>query len=235
MEIKKLFFFDAEWVPVVKDYSELEKKYPLLKDAWDRRCNDRWNVERVREGKDELLPAEYWDNHAFIYPEFNRIICISFGYLSKSGEFKVSSFYDDDEKEILNLFNQLLGSVGNKGFILSGYAIKRYDMPWLAKRMMINGIKPSPMLNVYGKKPWDVQVYDLPEVWGQGCNQESYTPFDWAVVSMGLETPKNDISGAKVKECYYKEGKKGLERIKTYCEQDVLSSYELAKKLIELS
>lgn len=233
MELKKLFFFDAEWVPIAKNYGELSK-FPELKDAWDRRC-EKWNTDRKIENKDALLPGEYWENKAFIYPEFCQIICISFGYLSKSGDFKTSSFYGNNEKEILELFNQLLQSVEKKNMVLSGYAIKRYDMPWLAKRMMINEIKPSKLLNVYGMKPWDVNVFDLPEVWGQGCNQESYTPFDWATVVLGIKTSKDDIGGAQVKEVYYNEGENGLERIKIYCEKDVEKSYELAKKLIDLS
>lgn len=232
MELKKLFFFDAEWVPIAKDWNELQEKFPEHANAWLNRCK-KWNDQRQRNEQEIKQPETFWEDDAGFNAEFSKIICISFGYLNKDNEFIVRSSYGHDEFDLLNNFNNLLESVSSKNYILSGYAIKRYDMPWIAKRMMINGISPSKMLNVYGKKPWEVNVFDLPEVWGQGNLQESYTPFDTVLTSLGIETSKDDISGANVKTVYYVNN--DLERIKTYCEKDVKKSYELAKKLISLS
>jgi 3'-5' exonuclease len=233
MDIKKLFFFDCEWVSVVNEYKDLNN-LPTLKDSWDRLCI-KWNKKREVESKPELLPSEFWDTKSFEYPEFNKIICISFGYINKEGEFKISSFYDSNEHEVLTLFNQLLNSVENKGLILAGHGIKRFDMPYLAKRMMVNGIKPSKLINQYGKKPWDVTVYDTVEAWGQGVSQESYTPLDWVCAVLGVPTSKDEISGPQIKSVFYTEGQKGLERIKTYCENDVKVNYEVAKIILSLS
>jgi len=99
--------------------------------------------------------------------------------------------------------------------------------------MMINGIKPPSNTALYGKKPWDVEVYDLPEVWGAGSNGESFTPFELASTALGLGSSKSDISGAEVKTVYYNENK-GIERIKTYCEADVIHTMTLAERMIEL-
>ena len=33
------------------------------------------------------------------------------------------------------------------------------------------------------------------EEWGFGCNQEKFTPLDWMCASLGVPTPKADISG----------------------------------------
>lgn len=100
--------------------------------------------------------------------------------------------------------------------------------------MAANSLTPPKNISVYGQKPWDVNVFDLPEVWGQGCKGEEYTPFEWACVAMGVESPKNDISGADVERVYYEEGPDGLERIKDYCEKDVVATAKLADKLIEV-
>ena len=165
------------------------------------------------------------------------MVCVSYGYYKKkeskfdAAQFEVQSVYGDDEKKILTTVQQVFDKVNTAGMYLCGYMIKRFDMPWLAKRMMINGIKPPPNLAVYGKKPWEVEVFDLPEVWGQGNMQESYTPFELSSVAMGMESPKNDLSGDKVKEAYYK-GEIG--RIKDYCEGDVRGTATLAEKLINL-
>lgn len=233
MVLKQLFVFDLEWVPIAKNYEDLSVNFPLLADAWNRRCN-KWNDDKLKKGNETPTPSEYWDKEGGFYPEFIKIICASYGYTDSTGTFKVGSIYGDDESELLTKFNSLLTSVEKKGLVLSGASIKRFDMPFIAKRMMVNGIRPSKLVNVFGSKPWEVNVYDLPEVWSQGCSQEAYTPFDWMCVSLGIETPKDDIGGADVKRVYYEE-ENGLERIKTYCEKDVLQSYKLAEKLISLS
>lgn len=233
MNLKQLFFFDCEYVPIVKQFSDLKTDFPELHDAWHRRCK-KWNDDRNILEEEPLSDDTFWKREAHKMPEFLKTICISFGYLGKDGKFKIGSFYDNNEVEILKLFNQLLDNVSKKGMVLSGYSIKRYDMPFLAKRMTIHNIKPSEMLNVYGKKPWDVNVYDLIEVWGQGCQGESYTPFDICLTVNNVDTSKDDISGYEVKKVYYNEGRLGLERIKDYCEKDVKASYDLALKFNSL-
>jgi len=233
MNLKQLFFFDCEYVPIVKQFSDLKTEFPELYDSWHRRCK-KWNDDRNILEEEPLSDETFWKREAHKMSEFLKTICISFGYLGKDGQFKIGSFYDNNEVEILKLFNQLLDNVSKKGMVLSGYSIKRYDMPFLAKRMTINNIKPSEMLNVYGKKPWDVNVYDLIEVWGQGCHGESYTPFDICLTVNKVVTSKDDISGYEVKKVYYNEGRSGLERIKDYCEKDVKASYDLALKFNSL-
>lgn len=125
----------------------------------------------------------------------------------------------------------LFSNVATKGFILCGYAIKRFDMPWLSKRMMANAVIPPSSLCMYGKKPWDVEVFDLPEVWGQGNMQESFTPFELSCAALGIESSKGDLDGSKVAEAYF-NGE--IERIKDYCELDVEKTMTLATRLIEL-
>jgi 3'-5' exonuclease len=226
---EKLFYFDCEWVPITENMMDLKMDYPLLDEAFTHQC-EKWNSERLRNGDAPKGPADWWEEKAHFYPEFCKIICVSYGYFAK-GEFQIKSVYGDDEKKLLSALPDLFTKVEKLGFILCGYAIKRFDMPWLSKRMMANGIMPSKNLCMYGKKPWEVEVFDLPEVWGQGNMQESYTPFELACAAIGMASSKEDLSGSKVKEAYW-NGQ--IERIKTYCELDVLKTMELATKLIEL-
>lgn len=227
---EQLFYFDCEWVPVVQDYFNLRMDYPLLADAFDHQT-DKWNAKRIEEG---LIPIDdmgkWWEEKAHFYPEFCQIICVSYGFFNK-GEFFIKSLYGKDESKVLAPIPELFDKVNASGYYLCGYAIKRYDMPWLSKRLMANGLKPPPNLCVYGKKPWEVDVFDLPEVWGQGNMQESYTPFEVACAAVGLESSKDDLSGPQVAEAFWKGE---IVRIKDYCEKDVLKTKELAVKLIDL-
>ncbi len=228
---EQLLYCDCEWVPVSETIGLLEIEYPQLFDAflsllgkWSKKPNaPDWDVDK------------WWEEKAHTYPEFCKIICVSYGYFNK-GEFVTQSCYGEDENKLLEAFNGVLAkamsfNVKTLNYTLCGYSIKRFDMPWLAKRMMVNGISPHKSISVYGKKPWEVEVFDLPEVWGQGTMGESFTPFELCCVALGIESSKDDISGSEVKEAYYRGE---IERIKTYCEKDVIKSMEVATKLIEL-
>lgn len=228
---EQLLYFDCEWTTITEDYFGLKLDHPLLADAFEHQVK-KWERQREVEGKSKFGDLDaWWDEKGHFYPEFCKMICVSYGYFAK-GEFDLKSIYGDDEKELLTSVADVFGKVNDHGgFYLCGYSIKRFDMPWLAKRMMANGIKPPSNLSVYGKKPWDIEVFDLPEVWGQGNMQESYTPFEVACVAMGMESSKDDLSGDKVKEAYYKGE---MDRIVKYCEKDVQKTMELATKYIAL-
>lgn len=228
---EKLFYFDCEWVPISNSFMDLKMDHYDLAEVFEHQV-EKWTHNNKRDGKPVFDGLdEWWEEKAHFHPEFCKIICVSYGYFKKSGEFEIQSVYGDDEKKLLSGMQLVLDKVNIAGMFLSGYMIKRFDMPWLSKRMMINGIKPPSNICVYDKKPWEVDVFDLPEVWGQGNMQESYTPFELTCTALGIKSSKDDLSGKEVKEAYY-NGE--LERIKTYCEKDVQKSMELASKLIEL-
>ncbi len=232
---EQLFYWDAEWVPISKNLEEFEADYPALYEAFVHQykkkggdiINERKNLEEKKEG---MTLQEFWEEKAHFYPEFCKIICISYGYYYND-QFIIKSLYGDDERKLLTAFQEVLLKASKAGLYLAGYAIKRFDMPWVSKRMMVNSIAPPNCISFYGKKPWEIEVFDLPEVWGQGSMGESYTPFELACAALGIESSKGDLDGSKVKFAYW-DGE--IERIKTYCEKDVQKSAELAEKLITL-
>jgi len=177
-----------------------------------------------------MTVQQFWDEKAHFYPEFCRIICVSYGYFYND-EFILKSIYGDDEKKLMTAVKEVMAKVDKAGLFLCGYAIKRFDMPWLSKRMMANGVVPPKSICTYGKKPWEIDVFDLPEVWGQGNMAESFTPFELTCAALGMGSSKDDLDGSKVKEAYW-NGE--IERIKTYCEKDVSVAKDLAVRLIEL-
>jgi DNA polymerase elongation subunit (family B) len=227
---EKLFVFDCEWTPLKETYMDMKMDLPDLAEAFDHQVQ-KWEHKRSVDGIPKFGSLDdWWQEKAHFYPEFCKIICVSYGYFSK-GEFIIKSVWGDDESKLLKTVQEVFDKVNQAGYYLSGYSIKRFDMPWLAKRMMINNIAPPSNLSVYGKKPWDVDVFDIQEAWGQGNLQESYTPLEISCTAMGIPSPKDDLSGAKVKEAYWKGE---IIRIKEYCEKDVNQTMKLAVKLLEL-
>jgi hypothetical protein len=49
---------------------------------------------------------------------------------------------------------------------------------------------------------------------------------------LGIDSPKDDISGADVGRVFWKE--QGLERIRQYCEKDVLTTCQVLLKMSRL-
>ncbi len=213
LNIEKILFLDIETVPMVSDYDKLPEEFRKL---WDKKA------ERIRQNEDETPDLLF--NRAGIYSEFGKIICISVGFI-KNEKFRVKSFYSDDESELLKGFANLLNKHYNKpDNMLCGHNGKEFDFPYIARRMLVNGIELPYILNTAGKKPWEVSHLDTMELWKFG-DRKNYTSLELLASIFGIPTPKDDIDGSMVAEVYYKE--KDLERIAAYCQKDTLTVAQL--------
>lgn len=226
--MKGILFFDLEWVPITKTFSDLYSLNPDKAKTWSNRC-DRWRSQ----GKfPDMTDDEIWLDSAGLNPEFIKIVVASFGFEQPDGTFKVHTIAKHDEEELLRECQTILNN--STSYRLCGHAIKRYDMPYLAKRMLINGINLPYQLNNYGKKPWDLTAIDTAEMWGCGVMAESYTPLDTICGALDIPTSKSDIAGKDVQKVYYDEGDEGLQRIATYCGKDVEVTAKVYKKINDL-
>ena len=90
--------------------------------------------------------------------------------------------------------------------------------------MLINGMSLPEILDLAGKKPWEVPHLDTMELWKFG-DFKNYTSLELLTAVFDIPTPKDDIDGSQVGEVYWQE--KDLERIVKYCQKDVLSIAQL--------
>jgi hypothetical protein len=93
--------------------------------------------------------------------------------------------------------------------------------------MLINGIVLPSIINLAGKKPWEIQHIDTMELWKFG-DYKNYTSLELLTAVFDIPTPKDDISGADVWKVYWQDN--DLERIKVYCEKDVISIVQLFRR-----
>ena len=216
INLGKVLFLDIETVPQVYDHSELNEATQYL---WAKK-----NSYLLRDGGD---PAEIYDR-AGILAEFGKIICISVGIVTNKENahaVRTKSFYGDSEKELLNDFAQLLTAhYSSFECLLCAHNGKEFDFPYICRRMLINGIKIPDILNIAGKKPWDIKHLDTMELWKFG-DYKNYTSLELLTHVFGIPTPKDDIDGSQVARIYYEE--KDLERIVAYCEKDVVATVQL--------
>ena len=209
----ELFFFDIETAGQYKDYGTFldndERGAKLFAGKFEKM---NWN-EKYAD-----INEAYLEN-AGIISTYGRIVCISFGFIDNGGVSKISSYYGDNEEDIVNSFNNLLKKIETKNFNLSGFRILHFDLPWVLHKLHKYGIEPANMIYLYDKKPWDLRVVDMSDDWK--------SRFAWAFsfeelcYELGVASPKDIINGSDVHK-YYWSGK--VEDINTYCEKDVWAS-----------
>jgi predicted PolB exonuclease-like 3'-5' exonuclease len=209
-------FIDIETVPGFPAFDQLSE---AMQELWDKKSS--------YFRKDDQTPADAYER-AGIYSEFGRIICISVGIiLNRNGQrfFRLKSFFGHDEKVVLVEFAKMLNAFGaDNSKNLCGHNIKEFDIPYICRRMLINGIKIPAILDVAGKKPWEVKFVDTLELWKFG-DYKHYTSLNLLTAIFNIPSPKDDIDGSQVAKVYYEEG--NLERIAVYCEKDVLATAQL--------
>jgi predicted PolB exonuclease-like 3'-5' exonuclease len=227
--IDKLLFLDIETVGVEKDWDSLKKNNEPLSFQFENYFD--WFQKRFPEDANKPI-SEMFVNKSALVPEFNRIVCVSVAFINKKGEVKIESHNDVDEKKLLLDVQKILHKVGELGFYLCGHNVKGFDIPVLAKRMIINGILPPKILPGHDTKPWEIKALDTKEVWQYG-GYGSIASLELMCVCLGVPSPKTmEVTGNKVHDAFWT--KKDYEGIKNYCEADVLSLINVIKKLNQL-
>ncbi|MDR0661690.1 MAG: 3'-5' exonuclease [Prevotellaceae bacterium] len=217
INIADVLFLDIETVPQYPSSADVP---PAVMRLWDKKSQYIRN-----EGE----TAEDIYERAGIWAEFGRIICISMGFMFfRDNErcFRVKSFYNNDEKVLLEEASEQLQQFFAKKLNgrLCAHNGKEFDFPYMARRMLINGLKLPKMLDVAGAKPWEVPFLDTLELWKFG-DYKHYASLELLTHIFNIPTPKDDIDGGVVAEVYYKES--DVQRIVRYCEKDVLAIAQL--------
>lgn len=221
IRLENVLFLDIETVPVMRDYNMLNEH---MQELWDKKV-------AVPVKNEEGLPEELWERGG-LYAEFGKIICISAGIFSNLEEprrFRIKSFAGDAEADILKGFSRLLEKFRpGKELNLCAHNGKDFDYPYIARRMIINGIPVPEVLNVAGKKPWEVHFLDTMELWKFGAYRH-YISLALMAEILDIPNPKDDIDGSQVGKVYYED--RDINRIVRYCEKDVLTVAQILLKL----
>ena len=226
MDISKVLFIDIE---TVSEKSKFEELTPEMQEFWTRK-GKYW----LKADEEEIDISDIYQQKAGIYAEFAKVICISAGYIySKEGknEIRIKSFFGDDEKILLAEFAELLDTrfADIRKYSICGHNIREFDIPFLSRRMVINGIKLPAPLNISGKKPWELQhLLDTMEMWKFG-DFKNYTSLALLASILGIASPKDDIDGSMVGQVYWQDD--DLERIVSYCEKDVRTVAQIFLRL----
>lgn len=217
-ELRNILFIDIETVSNQRSYDELSDR---MKSQWDRKAGFLRN-------DDELNADQLFADRGAIYAEFGKVIVIALGYFyfkeNEPMSMRVKSYSSHDEKELLAGFKGVLESKFDQGTILCGHNGKEFDFPYLCRRMLVNQIPLPNILDVSSKKPWEVNYVDTMEMWKFG-DRKNFTSLDLLTAIFDVPSSKSDIDGSMVNTVYYNED--GLQRIASYCCNDVIATAQL--------
>ena len=219
LDLSSVLFLDIETVSGSASYDELDAEWQKL---WEEKT--RW------QRKDEFTPEEYYPQRAGILAEFGKVVCVSLGVFERAhGQgrvFRLKSVYGSNELELLQELAHILNK--NPDYRLCAHNGKEFDFPYLCRRYLINGLDLPKVLDIQGKKPWEIHHLDTMELWKFGDGKH-FTSLKLMAKVLGIPSPKDDIDGSQVGSVFWKEG--DLERIAHYCEKATLA---LAQVLLRM-
>lgn len=219
VNLEKILFLDIETVAQKSTFDELDDQF-----------QKHWEQKAKFISQNEETPKEIYER-AGIYAEFGKIVCISVGVIRSENGIKnlhLKSFYSDDEATLLiDFFEMLNKHYNSKDVLLCAHNGKEFDFPYIARRALVLGISIPEILDMAGKKPWEVPHLDTLQLWKFG-DYKHYTSLSLLTTVFNIPTPKDDIDGSMVNEVYWKNN--DLKRIAIYCEKDVIALTQLFLK-----
>lgn len=226
---EKILLVDIETASQYSEYDELKSIDPVLAAHWERRHTYYSGnyFEYQNTG-----PSVTYKDKAALEPEFGKIVCITFGSWPKDGSnaLRLMSF-GGEEKEILEKTKKILHNAMVMSFLLTGHNIKGFDIPWMAKRMIYNGILPPDFIRAGFKKPWELPYIDTADLFSFGSwTQQKSLSLDLLCHSLGVESPKGAMHGSEVSQAFH-AGRIG--EITKYCERDVRALYDIIVRISE--
>jgi len=195
-------FFDIETLPASG------KDMALIKQFYDE--------ARLKKGESLKTDFDTYLRNTSFSGEFGRIFCIGYAVdnqpaLALSG----------DEREMLENF----WSLAKDAHLFIGHNIMEFDLRFIYKRSIINGVKPSRELNFarYRSDP----IFDTMKEWEKwGAMGVSLHKLS---IALGIVSPKEEgIDGSKVYD-FFLAGK-GKEIVE-YCKRDVTATREVYNKM----
>lgn len=221
LDITDYIYFDIETAGKYKDVYSMEKDDPTLFGML---------LHKYKSSKD-VQPAEtiedYYRRICGLIAEYGQIVCVSVGIVKPDGTWRTTS-YTGSEETILKQVSQVFQTALEHNKIPCGFNIITFDLPWLNKKMIKYGIRIPYNLLLFNKKPWELKVLDLIEVWKM--SGKSWSTLAEVSNELGIENPKDKMHGDMVHDTFWGDG--DVDSIACYCEGDVIVVKQIVEKMV---
>ena len=217
-KVSGILFINLETVGRVKNFKLLT---PEKKEYWTETYDKSSFFNEKYESAEDAFNAR-----SSLYAEYGKIISLHMAYFDeRDGKTQLHSkvFSSIDEIDILKQFCKTVKAF-NK---ICSYDGKRFDFPFLIKRLLINGIEIPEVINTKGKKPWEIQNIETLELWQNGNTY--YTSLELVCYELGIPL-ETKLSGEKVSEAFWN---KDYDLIDNKCKDEGIANVRLWLKLNE--
>jgi len=185
----------------------------------------------------ETKPKDLYLESASLYPEYGKIICISIASI-KDGELNTISFVGEEQKLLTDFLFGVQMTYKRLSFNYSdiwvvGHNVGFFDIPYMVKRLNINGFSIPDFLHKAFQQPWNKKIIDTATEWRVG-NTTGDATLETIALSIGIPTSKDHVVNGSTMASYYYSDACDINKIVSYCEDDVRCQYELFKHLQNL-
>lgn len=212
----QILIIDIETVSGQATYSEVEEP---MQEHWAHK-SAFLKLDEEEQGD----PGLSYSNRAGIYAEFGKVVCIGLGIIdAKNKQIRIKSIADHDESVLLHSFTETLSEIGehHNTIIFCGHNIREFDLPYLCRRFMIQGLKLPECLMLNGLKPWEIPHIDTLHLWRFG-DYKHYISLDLLARALKLPSSKTEMCGSEVGRKYWAEN--DLAGIAQYCMNDIYTT-----------
>ncbi len=202
ISLDDVVFVNIEGVPELRDSSFLA---PAMQDFWEAASS------AIRHDGETAADAYA---RAGEVAEFGKAACITAGVIrhrddSDAPYFVTTSYAGDDEREVIGSFARMLDNFfANRGgaHYLCGHGIWQRDVPFFAKRMLINHMSLPALFDISGRRPLRAQLVDTAEFWKFSNHSSARVPADMLASVFGLDAEADDFDPAEASRLFYDEG-----------------------------
>lgn len=202
LSLEDVIFVNVEGVPELSDFSNLTPEMQAF-----------WQNASAGLRTDGQTPADVYPRAGEV-AEFGKAACITAGVIRRRDDdgdpyFVTTSYVGDDERDVLSKFAQMLDnffSQANGLHYLCGHGIWQKDVPFLAKRMLINRLPLPALFDSNGRRPLRAQLVDTCEFWTFSDHSAPRVPANLLATVFGLDIEPADFDSAEAARIFYQDG-----------------------------
>ncbi len=221
VSLEDVMFINVEGVPELSDFKNLS---PSMQRFWDKASE---SLRKNGETAADVYPQ------AGLFAEFGKVACITAGVLRRREGytqpfFVTTTFVSDDEREVLANFSEVVNNLfadNNKPHYLCGHGIWQRDMPFVAKRLLVNHMPLPSIFDNKARCPLRAQLVDTAESWTFSDHSAPRVPADLLAEVFGLDCEDSDYDVTVANDIFYTDG--DIDALKARSERKALLNAQL--------
>lgn len=220
IDSKYVIGFDIETVRVKEKFSELSEDY---QSAWE-----------YKHKQDGVVPSyeeleKIWEKNASLYAEFSKVCAVSLAFMN-GDKLRCKNYVSSDERTILRELAATLDKFVSISpeYRLIGHSSKFFDVPFLCKRFIINGLEIPSVLDESESKPWESKLLDTNKLWKSfGEFNSPGSSLQALCTVLDVPVSKVDLVGDEVGAAFFRGE---LIRISDYCALDAIATFNVFRR-----